>query len=55
MGSAIEALVVVVLGLLGMGYFIHSLITNTSSLLTIAGGLGLFAAAWAYGMVRATN
>ncbi len=52
MGSAIEALIIVVLAMLGMGYFLHSLMTGTSSLLTIAGGLGAFTVAWAYGLMR---
>lgn len=50
--SAVEALIVVALGLLGMAYFIGSLMTGTATLLHVAGGLGAFAAAWTYGLLR---
>ena len=49
MAAAIESLFVVLLGLLGVGYFIHSLMAGTASLLTVAGGLGALAVAWATG------
>lgn len=52
MAAVLEGLIVVLLAFLGMGYFIHSMMTNTASLLTVAGGLGLFAATWIYGMMR---
>jgi hypothetical protein len=52
MTAAIEALFVVALGFLGVGYFIHSLMVGAPSLLTVAGGLGALAVAWAYGMMR---
>lgn len=50
--SAVEALIVVAIGLLGMAYFIGSLMTNTATMLPIVGGLGAFAAAWVYGLLR---
>lgn len=52
--SAVEALIVVAIGLLGIAYFIGSLMTNTATLLHVVGGVGAFAAAWAYGLLRAT-
>jgi hypothetical protein len=52
MTAALEGIIVVALAFLGMGYFIHSLMIGAPTLLTIAGGLGLFAAAWIYGMLR---
>lgn len=52
MVAAIESLFVVLLGLLGVGYFIHSLMAGTASLLTVAGGLGALAVAWGYGIMR---
>jgi hypothetical protein len=52
MASAVEALIVVALGLLGVAFFIHALMTNTADLVHVAGGLGAFAIAWAYGLLR---
>lgn len=52
MAAAIESLFVVLLGLLGVAYFIHSLMTGTASLLTVVGGLGALAVAWVYGIMR---
>jgi hypothetical protein len=52
--SAVEALIVVAIGFLGIAYFIGSLMTNTASLLHVVGGLGAFTAAWGYGLLRAT-
>ena len=54
MAAAIESLIVVLLGLFGIGYFLHSLMVGAPSLLTVAGGLGALAVAWAYGMIRAS-
>lgn len=52
MAAVLEGLVVVLLAFLGMGYFIHSMMIGAPTLLTVAGGLGLFTAAWIYGMMR---
>lgn len=52
MAAALEGLIVVLLAFLGMGYFIHSMMIGAPTLLTMGGGLGLFAAAWIYGMMR---
>lgn len=51
--AALEAIIVVAVAMLGMGFFIESLISNTTTIVHFAGGLGAFAAAWAYGMFRA--
>lgn len=52
MMAAVEAFIVVALGFLGIAYFIGSLMTNTATLLHVVGGLGAFAIAWAYGIMR---
>ena len=51
--AALEAIIVVAVAMLGMGFFIESLISNTTTIVHFAGGLGACAAAWAYGMFRA--
>lgn len=52
MAAAIESVIVVAIGFSGVAYFLGSLMTGTATLLHVAGGLGAFAAAWAYGIMR---